>query len=281
MTTVHREDWLEDTGQPRLFAQAWIPEVPKARLTIVHGLGDHSGRYTGLAGDLAAAGIAVCAADYRGHGRSEGQRGFVTSWEDLRRDVRRSLAWCAHQVPDVPHFLMGHSLGGLIVSEFLTQPDIETYNLRAAIVSAPALINNAVPEYLMVLSRILSRIWPTLSMNTQLDANGIAKDPAEVQRYINDPLIHVKGTPRLGAEADAAMQRVWANPAAFRTPLLIIHGEHDALIPVESSRRLYATLAPGLDKQLIVYPGGYHESHTDTPRQQLPIDIAAWIDAHL
>lgn len=267
-----------DGGQ--MFYQYWRPDGgagARAAIAVCHGLGEHGGRYQYLAEAMVARQFCVYALDHRGHGRSEGQRGHVDRWEVLREDLHTFVGIVRQQEPGQPLFLFGHSLGGLIALDYaLAHPR----GLQGVIASAPAVLQTAISPVKVSLAKMLSRLTPTLSMQTGLDPAGISRDPVEVQHYQQDPLVHDVGTTRLGAESFAAQDRTLAAAGNFNLPLLLVHGEDDFLIPVLASRSFYER-AGSADKELILYPGGYHESHNDIHREQYFDDLAVWIENHL
>ncbi len=274
----HTEGHLTSADGVKLYYQTWLPEgAPRGVLVLVHGLGEHGGRYPHLVETLLPAGFAVYAMDNRGHGRSGGQRGFIPSWDAFREDLRGFIAFVAKEQPDRPLFLMGHSLGGLIALDYaLHYPE----GLRGVVASAPALRNKGISPVLMAVSRVLSRITPFLTVKTGLDASAISRDPEVVRAYQNDPLVHGLGTPRLASESEKTMAWVNARAGDWRLPLLLLHGEADRLVDIEGSRAFFEA-APVEDKRLITYPGGYHESHNDLHHAQAASDVLAWLEAHL
>ncbi len=274
----HTEGHLTSSDGLRLYYQGWLPDgEPRAVVCIVHGIGEHSGRYGNVVDVLVPAGFAVYGMDNRGHGRSEGVRGGLPAWEALHADVRLLLEQARAQHPALPLFLMGHSLGGLIVLGYaLRYPE----GLRGVVASAPALQSKGISPLLMMLARLLSRVAPNLTMNTGLDAGGISREPAVVQAYRDDPLVHSLATPRMATESEKEMAWVNARAAEWHLPLLLLHGEADRLVPIEGTRAFFEA-APAADKTLRVYPGGYHESHNDLHREQAVGDILAWLEAHL
>lgn len=273
----HTEGMFQGVGGLQLYYQSWQPdETPVAVVAIVHGIGDHGGRYMNLVMPLLGDGYAVYALDQRGHGRSPGKRGYINNWAEFRGDVGAFLHLIGRQQPEAPLILFGHSMGGLVALDYgLHHPD----GLSGLIASAPALGTSGVPPVLLVLARLLSRIWPTLSLNPGLDINGISRDPEVVRASQADPLVHRKGTPRLATEVTRIIDLVHANAADFRLPLLVYHGSADRLTPPAASRAFFDQV-PISDKKYITYEGGYHESHNDLHHAQTAADVAAWLNEH-
>lgn len=271
----HTESTFTGADGMELFNQRWRPDgEPEAVVALVHGLGEHSSRYENVVETLVPAGHAVYAFDHRGHGRSPGQRGHIDRWAQFRGDVGAFLSDIQAEEPGKPLFLMGHSLGGLIVLEYvLHHPE----GLEGVIASAPALSTEGVSPVAVLLSRILSRIWPTFSTNTGLDATAISCEPAVVDAYQNDPLVHDKATARFGTEAAAAIEWTMHHAADLELPLLIIHGTDDRIIPHQASQAFFEQV-PGPDKERHELAGCYHEPHNDADWEQAVAIIEDWIE---
>ncbi|MGA7670567.1 MAG: lysophospholipase, partial [Nitrolancea sp.] len=244
---------------------------------IVHGLGEHSGEYEHVVERLVPAGFAVYGFDLRGHGRSPGQRAFIRSWDDYRQDVRAFLNLVAEEQPGQPHFLLGHSLGGIIVLDFaLRHPD----GLRGVIALGPAIGELGISPALRALARVVSRVRPSFSLGTGLEASAISRDPEVVAAYRSDPLVHDRGTARLGVESERIVDFIHSHAAELRLPLLIQHGEADRIAGIDGSRRFIANVTEP-DKTLIEYPGAYHQVHNDLCHETVTADLLAWLERYL
>lgn len=275
---AYQEGWFEGAGGLSLFRRTWRPAGhPKAALINVHGLGDHSGLYPTLVEHFIAREIAVYAPDLRGNGRSAGQRGYVERWEEYREDLGRFVALVRQEEPGRPIFLLGNSLGGLIVLEYtLHQPE----GIRGVIAASPPLGRLGVPGPLLALGRILSRIWPRFSIRTGMDLSGLARDPVVVETVLADPLFHRLGTARLSTEVVAAIARVQAEAPRFPLPLLVIHGSSDRMVPPDGSRRFIARVGHP-DRELHEYAGAYHVLFADLDYERVLTDVERWIAARL
>ncbi|HYC32813.1 MAG TPA: alpha/beta hydrolase [Gemmatimonadales bacterium] len=265
-------------GGARLFRRRWRPAEPaRAVVACIHGLGDHSGLYQALVEFLVARGIAVHAPDLRGNGRSPGRRAYVDSWDEFREDLRRFLEVVQAEEPGRPVFLLGNSLGGLIVLEYaLHHPE----GLRGVVAASPPLGRLGVPAPLMLLGRVLSTLWPTFSMRTGMDLSGLARDPTVASTVLADPLFHRVGTARLSTEVVAAIARVQSGAPRFPLPLLLLHGGSDRMVPPEGTRRLAAaTRHP--DVRLVEYAEGYHALLADIGRERVLADLEQWVSARL
>jgi alpha-beta hydrolase superfamily lysophospholipase len=275
----HREGQFAGVGNLSLYYQCWRPEErTRAVLAIVHGLGEHSARYDNVVGSLVPRGYAVYGFDLRGHGRSPGKRGYINHLAEFRGDVGAFLDLVRTQEPAVPLFLMGHSLGGLIVLNYVLHDRPE--GLSGIIASGPALAQTGISPFLMLLSRVLSRVLPDMSVKTGLDANAISRDPDVVKAYQDDELVHGLGTPRLGTEAAHAQTWTREHASDWTLPLLVLHGGDDEIIPPACSRAFFEQVPVG-DKQRIEYEGGFHEPHNDVNHLQVTNDLESWLAAHL
>jgi alpha-beta hydrolase superfamily lysophospholipase len=131
-----------------------------------------------------------------------------------------------------------------------------------------------------MISRVLSRVLPGLGLKTGLDATTLSRNPAVVQAYQDDPLVHGVGTPRLATESMAAIEWTLAHAANWNLPLLLLHGGADRLVPIGPSRAFFDQV-PIADKRMIEYPDGYHEPHNDTNHEQVTADLEQWLAQHM
>ena len=246
-------------------------------VVIVHGLGEHSGEYEHVVERLVTAGFVVSGFDLRGHGRSPGKRAFIRYWDDYRQDLGAFLDVISAEYPRRPRFLLGHSLGGIIVLDYaIRAPE----GLQGVMALAPAIGDLGISPAKRVLARVISRIRPSFSLGTGLDPSAISRDPAVVAAYRSDPLVHDRGTARLGVEAERTVDFIQSHAADLRVPLLIQHGEDDRIAGIDGSRRFVANVVE-TDKTLIEYPGASHQVHNDLCHETVTADLLAWLERHL
>ena len=271
--TFRTEDGLD------LAAHEWGPDGDDARacLVVVHGFSEHGGRYAGLAAHLAAAGITTCAYDQRGHGRSPGQRGHVRSFDEYRRDLAAFVERARAARPETPVFLLGHSMGALIVLDQAVRDPLGAHGVVAS--GAPVVPGEVAGAARVALARAMSRIWPRFTLSLKIDPEAVSGDPDASRAYRDDPLVHGRATARWGTELLAAIDRVRATVGEIRLPLLLVHGEDDPLALVEGARGLAEIASGAAEVTLRTYPGARHEPHNDVVRAQVAADIAAWIGA--
>jgi alpha-beta hydrolase superfamily lysophospholipase len=260
-----------------LFYQVWRPAQRRAVLINLHGLGDHSGLYPSLAAYLPPREVALYAYDMRGNGRSPGQRAFVRSWLEFREDLHAFVTQVRGWEPDLPLFLLGNSLGGLVVLDYaLHRPA----GLVGVIAAAPPLGKLGVPPVLMALGRVMSRVVPRFSLQVGMDLTGLARDPGVVEAVLADPYFHRRGTARLSTEVTAAIARLQATASDFSVPLLILHGSADRMVPPDGSREFIAKVSYP-DRELREYAGAYHGLFADVNAHEVLNDLERWIKAHL
>jgi alpha-beta hydrolase superfamily lysophospholipase len=273
---------LDPVRECSIYQQAWLPEDPaRAALLLVHGLGEHSGRYANLVDHLVPRGYAVYALDHVGHGRSGGQRMCVELFDDYVQPIQAYVTQIRAEQPGRPLFMLGHSLGGLIAAYTLCQEDGQEA-LAGAVLSGPAV---AIPEGISPLmiqaSKILSALLPRAGVVEAVNPEFISRDPQVVQAYRQDPLVTIGRMPaRLGAEILRAQQHVAAHAAGISLPVLIVQGEQDRLVPAAGARALYEQIGSP-DKTLRVYDGLYHEVFNEPERAQVLTDVETWLADHV
>jgi alpha-beta hydrolase superfamily lysophospholipase len=270
---------FQAAGPIELFYQTWLPEdSAKAILVICHGVGEHSGRYMNLVHPLTQRQIAVWTYDHRGCGSSPGQRGHIDSWEDFRSGLVAFLELVRAENPGLPVFLYGHSMGALIVLDYIqSSPE----GLQGAVLSSAPIDPAGVAKPLKVLvARLLSRLRPTHSIELGLDPDSLSRDPQVVQAYKDDPLVQGLVSVRWGTEALSVQDRTRAHPHLIRLPVLFIHGENDPLHLVNGVRSFFEKIQYP-DKQLLVYEGSLHEPHNDLEHETVARDLADWLERRL
>lgn len=275
---TRREGFFEGAGGLKLLYRAWGPPgISRAVLAVVHGHGEHSGRYEDVADTLVPRGVAVVAFDLRGHGRSPGQRGHIESWDDYREDVRAFLHTIHAEQPGAPVFLWGYSLGALIALEFALRSPRDLHGL--ILMGTPIRPAGVARPYLVWLARVFGALIPRFRMNLGLDVGRATRDPAVVEAGRHDPLMHPWASARWGSECLRALAWVQVHASDLRLPVLFLHGEADAVSAVEGVRAYFARLTCP-DRELKIYPGASHELHHDLVRDQVLADMGDWMLRH-
>jgi alpha-beta hydrolase superfamily lysophospholipase len=272
----HLETSYETHDGKKLYLQAWMCESPKASLLLVHGLGEHSSRYLHLVEKLVEMGISVFTFDGRGHGKSaEGKPdAYFDSYKDYLKDIDALFGKVKSYVPGVPAFIYGHSMGGGLVAAYVLK-----YKAEAAgvILSSPAIKEaEGTSKFLIAIGGIISKYFPRLKA-LKLDASRISRIPAEVEKYLNDPLIYTDPIPaRTANELLLMMRSIQKRANEFDLPVLLIHGSADGLTNPKGSKIL-SEKAKSKDKTLKIFPGGYHELINDLDREEVMDVIIRWL----
>lgn len=263
-------------GTPLRF-RSWEATSPRGALLVVHGLGEHSGRYAALAERFTAAGISVYAPDLRGHGLSGGRRGHVDGFGDYLSEVDRALAEARSLSGGLPTVLFGHSMGGLVALRYAeTRPETDLAGLALA---APQLsLADPPPAWLRMAAVVLETILPSLPLSNRLDPEDLSNDPAEVQAYRDDPLVHDRITPRLFREMQRAMDAAVRDLPRIRVPaaLVMIPGA-DPVVDPPTTREVAVALRAFTSVDVREYPGLFHEPLHDTGRETVSADLLAWV----
>ena len=261
-----------------IYFQCWQTEkTPNGVICLVHGLGEHSGRYAHWAALLNQAGYSVLTYDLRGHGKSGGKRGHVSSFDDYLPDTDLLLKEAEVRFPGIPIFLYGHSLGGLIVNYFVLCKKPQLNGVIVTALSNKTSLQEQKGKVL--LSKVLGTITPRLTIETGLVPATISRDPEVVSRYVNDPLVHHQVTVGWGKSALDAI--AWSDQHAneWTLPVLFMHGEGDILGYAAGSRE-FASKIKG-DCTVKIWPGLFHEVHNEPEKEQVLEYLQKWLDGHI
>ncbi len=275
----HLEGKIRAADGLPLYWQAWKPEGDvKAVVVLAHGLGEHSGRYAHVAGALTAAGYSVYALDHRGHGQSGGPRGHVPDYTSLLDDFGLIIKMAQRENPGKKVFIYGHSLGGNIVLNYaLRRPE----GLAGVIAQGAGLkLAFEPPGWKMSLARLMSNIWPSFAQGNELERAALSRDPAVVQAYEEDPLVHDRITARLFVGFMEAAEYALEHAGEIRLPVLLLHGGDDRLTDPAGTRLFYERAGTD-DRSLRIYEGLYHEIHNEPEQEQVFRDIIAWLGEHV
>lgn len=262
-----------------LFERRWIPAGDsRAVFVLVHGLKDHSGRYGELAEALAARGIAVHAADLRGHGKSGGKRVTIRRFEQYLDDFDLVVKGAREAHPGKPLFFFGHSMGGAIVALYTStrRPEV------AGIITCAAALKpgTGVSPFLVKVTKGLGALFPGLRIFKSANAD-FSRDPEVVKGMDSDPLIENRPAPaRLASELLKSMDRNLEAAPSLTAPVLALHGSADKLVSPDGTRELVAR-AGSADKTLKIYDGFVHDLVHEPGHEAVLQDIASWLELHL
>jgi alpha-beta hydrolase superfamily lysophospholipase len=269
---------IQGVGDHRLFYHQSAPVNPVAWILIIHGWGEHSGRYAYVAEKLLASGFAVAMYDQRGHGRSEGLRTYVNRFSDYVEDLSIVYTKISQWADQKPVFLLAHSMGGLVACQFCIQhqPAIQGIVLSAASLK----VNSDFSPFLQKFSGLASALVPKLA-TVKLDNALLSRDP-EILAIAQQDALHYKGgiRARTGAEILKATKWVEAHSREFTIPVLVLHGGADKIADPQGSISFY-THCGSSDKQHKIYPGAYHEILNEINRDEVISDILKWLEAHV
>ncbi len=272
---VASEGELHSADGTRLAYRAWPRPQATHTFAVAHGLGEHSGRYEAFARAMAARGMATCAVDLRGHGKSEGQRGHVDSWSQWTDDIAAFVALVEGKTNGevIP---VGHSFGGAAMLSTVLAGKLK--NSRRFIVSSPALkLKVSVPGWKVTLGDFTSRVVPRVAMNNEVDASTVSRIPEVVEAYRNDPLVHSMISSRLFTEWRQAAHGILEHADQITIPFLILVGDADRLVDSSGSEQLHAK-APARST-LHMLPGRYHEPFNDLGSDEVFDIVAGWVKA--
>lgn len=270
---AEREGELQSGDGTKLRWRAWEVESEAPILAVVHGHGEHSGRYARLARAMAEHGHSTYAFDLRGMGESAGRRGHVDRWGQWIEDLLAFVAMVQTQARSRELVPLGHSFGGVLLTSALLAGALEPGRF---VLSNPAFRPRVkVPAWKLRTGRLTSGLLPRLTMATGLDPGQISRDPAEVEAYRGDPLVHDKMSSRLFTEWQAASEDCLARAGEVKRPYLLILGQDDRIIDHQASLEFAGrTPAPHVVK---LYPGRYHEPFNDLESAEVFDDLADWL----
>ena len=250
----------------------WVAPSPRAAMVLLHGIGEHSGRYDHVGRGFAAAGIDVVAIDHRGFGGSGGRRGHIRSFRTFVDDAADHLVEV--RALGLPTVLFGHSMGGLIA--LLTVLEHRRPGPDLLVLSGPALAAG-IPAPLRLVTPLAVRLAPGLPVPSPIGMHLLATDPAVGAAYLSDPANVRTASPTLGAELLRSIRWVNAHLDELDVPTLVLHGGDDWLVPTASSAPLAAR--PGVERRVL--PGLRHEVFNEPGNAELVADTARWVFEHM
>lgn len=253
-----------------LFSRKDVPAHPKAIIVIVHGLAEHFNRYDALTTRLLNADYGVYRYDQRGHARSAGPRTFFSHFDVLAKDCKTIVDLAKSEFPNLPIFLIGHSMGGFTVALFGTQ---YPKNVNGIVMSG-------------ALTRYNHAIFGTLPINAPADsyfdnilANGVCSDPQVGIAYANDPLVEKKISVGLLNSLAEGVLYLTTHPLNFVDPVLILHGADDGIVAEKDSRDFFGDIA-SKDKTLKIYAKLFHEIFNEPCKQSIYNEVIDWLELH-
>ncbi len=280
---MHSRDsgYFSAKDNTRLYWQSSVPDTaPKAMVAIVHGYGDHIGRYAHTIDMFNTQGFATFGFDYRGHGQAEGQRGDVVKWSDYLDDLDIFWLKVREKAGPLPIFMLAHSHGALMATHWLAG-EHRPQGVRGLVMTNPYYeLAFKPPAAKLLAAKVIRNILPGLSLGNELKYEALSSDPVWQAKTKADPLYGLKTTPRFYFEHTAWQARLGETSAALTLPILVVQGESDAIASVAAGKRHFDTLA-STDKTLKVFAGMRHEVLNETDKSQVEACIVEWILKHL
>jgi alpha-beta hydrolase superfamily lysophospholipase len=275
MATVEDFGWTIK-GVDKIFARKWlVDDKSKAVIILVHGLGEHIGRYEHVAGYFNQNNISVYGFDHRGHGKSSGKRGHIASNQDFISDIDTLIEMVKNENSGVPIFLYGHSMGGNMVLFYALskKPDI-----KGIICTSPGLgAGEPVPPAKLLAAKTMKTLMPAMTINNGLDVNNLSHNPKVIKDYREDPLVHPMISLKLAM--DIFSNGDWAvdNAEKFPIPLLLLIGSDDHIINLDKIKQ-FAENAPSNLLTFEIFSGFYHELHNEFEQEKVLRVILDWIN---
>lgn len=258
------------------FGQYWQPKESKGVIVLVHGMGEHSGRYMHVAQKFVENNFTVITYDNFGHGKTTGKRGHNPNFDALLTVISFVIEKATELQPQKPVFLYGHSMGGNLVINYVLK---RQNNLKAVVATSPFLkLAFDPPAWKMSLGKLLQKTAPSFTLGNELDANHISKDPEEVKKYIDDPMVHDKISPNYSLTILETGKWAIENANKLSIPMFVVHGKEDKIIDHKGSvaftqNTSFATLK--------LIENGYHELHNDTCKDVVLQEITNWLNSQI
>lgn len=267
-----KEFRLEVAEDKKLYGKCWVPRDPLAVVCLVHGWGEHIGRYEHVANHLNKSGIVVYGIDLRGHGHNPGKKGHAKS-QDLWDDVESLMKYARLRHLDTPLLLYGHSWGGNIVSNFLLRRN--SAEIRGVVLSSPWLKLSFEPtRFQVLLAKWMSGVYPAFTQSNELEPGHLSRDLSVGEAYLNDPLTHTKISAGLFKEAVANGHYALNHANQISKPVLIMHGTDDNITSAKASEEFAGS---ALDARLKLWPDMRHETHNEYGNEDVLDFVSQWI----
>ncbi len=266
--------WGDPQARKTVFYRFWRPEAPRTLLVMLHGFGEYGGRYQQVAQALADEGICVAVPDVWGHGRSSGARGDIGAVDACIESLQRLTEQVFVQESGCTTYsLFGHSFGGLLaICWGMSHPA----GLRYLAIQSPLLgVGFEIPGWKTRLAAVLARVWPTCALPMDLDATLLSHEPAVVEAYRTDPLVHNRMSARTYESILQAQDDAFRRAPTLQLPALILCGTEDRLISVPRAQQWVGRLA--CEKRIVLFPGCFHELHHEPVRGEVIRLVNDWV----
>jgi len=258
----------------QFYGQYFTPSIIKGAVILVHGMGEHSGRYTEFViPKLVEQNLAVITYDQFGHGKTSGKKGHNPNFEALLDSLTKITEKAKEVFGGVPLFLYGHSMGGNVVINYILR---RQHNFKGIVATSPLLrLAFKPPKWKLSIGKVIQKIAPSITMPSELDANSISRDPIEVKKYINDSLVHDKISPNYSLTIFETGEWAIKNANQLKTQMLVIHGTGDKITDYKASKEFVDNTNGKATLKL--FDDGYHELHNDLEKEKFIKSITDWI----
>ncbi len=255
------------------FGQYWEAVKTEAVIVLVHGMGEHSTRYAHfVVPKLLENNFSVVTFDMFGHGKTSGKKGHNPNFDAVLESVEKVINKAKKLFPNKPIFLYGHSMGGNTVINYVLR---KKTNLKGVIATSPFLrLAFQPPAIKLSVGKLLQKIAPSITMGNELNPNDISRDKTEVQKYIDDPLVHSKISPNYSITFIDTGEWAIQNAQKLEIPMLLLHGTGDKIIDYKGTQGFANNTSKATLK---LYNGGYHELHNDLCKEEMMADIVTWL----
>jgi len=279
----HHESMLQSSKDDfPIFYQKWTPAQVRRVMVVQHGFGEHSGRYGNLLDAFDGTGTAFYALDARGHGKTGGKRGHVDQFQQYVDDLADLIEIARKENMNDEIYLIGHSLGGVIVLQYALQGTNQS-NLAALIASSPGLI---IPmdfgrQVKKTMATVLASVFPATTLDANLDISHLSHDTKVVNAYRDDPLVHGKISFQMGSNLFSVGKSILEKAGQITVPIYIFQGTADQIVSPESARKLFECLTVN-DKTLKMYDNLYHETmnELEADKKRVLADLREWVEKH-
>jgi len=270
-------NWTTKRNNRTIFGQCWKPEKESHKtILFIHGLGEHSGRYTRWAHLFVEKGYNFISFDLRGHGKSGGKRGHIKSINAVLKDIDFLFSKAKRLIPDSKFILYGQGMGGNLVANHVIK---NNYPLKAVIITSPWLkLFNEPPYAFYNIVFFLQKIFPKLTISSGLNADQLTHDTEIVREYLRDPLVHNRISLRLFKEIHESGIYASRNIYKINPPLLIMHGSEDTITSISTSKNFVMNTSRKIHFK--PWEGLYHELHNEFNYQEVFDYIIHWLRSH-
>ena len=259
----------------KLFVRDYVIPNSNTVILLIHGLGEHSGRYLKLIQDFNDKDISVFTIDLRGHGKSEGKRGHSPSYKQLMNDIQYFINYVTDKISNQKYFLYGHSFGGNLVINYSLH---KNKKIHGVIATSPCIKPAVMPSRMkLFIGKVFQKFIPSFRLSNGIKISGISKNSQVVKDYINDPLTHNKISIQLSLDLISSGIFALENSKYITIPMLVFHGANDKLTSYRATKQLVEN--SGSNIKFIGFDDAYHEIHNELEKVEMLRNIFIWMNS--